>query len=63
MCPLPLAHLGSAAAIIRHEPVAGVVDYPAFFRHLESIGYDGYVSAEYHPANGTEAGLGWMPRD
>ncbi|WP_370285710.1 hydroxypyruvate isomerase family protein [Pseudooceanicola nanhaiensis] len=56
-------HIQIAGLPDRHEPVAGVVDYPAFFRHLESIGYNGYVSAEYHPANGTEAGLGWMPRD
>jgi len=54
-------HIQVAGLPDRHEPVAGVVDYPAFFRHLEESGYDGYVSAEYHPANGTRPGLGWMP--
>jgi len=55
-------HIQIAGLPDRHEPVAGVVDYPAFFRHLAASGYDGYVSAEYHPAGGTEAGLGWMPK-
>lgn len=55
-------HVQIAGLPDRHEPVAGLVDYPAFFRHLEASGYDGYVSAEYHPAAATEEGLGWMPR-
>ena len=44
----------------RHEPVAGVIDYPAWFRQLDDEGYDGWVSGEYHPAGRTEDGLSWI---
>ena len=32
----------------------------AIFRHLDAIGYAGFVGCEYRPAAGTIAGLGWM---
>lgn len=44
----------------RHEPVAGIIDYPAWFRQLDDEGYDGWVSGEYHPAGRTEDGLDWV---
>jgi len=44
----------------RHEPTAGEIDYPALFARLDADGYEGWVSAEYAPAAGTGAGLGWM---
>ena len=44
----------------RHEPVAGAIDYPAFFAQLDAEGYAGYVSAEYYPRKSTEAGLKWL---
>ncbi|MGR3373960.1 MAG: hydroxypyruvate isomerase family protein [Pseudooceanicola nanhaiensis] len=55
-------HVQIAGLPDRHEPVAGPFDYPAFFDRLDADGYDGYVSAEYHPAAGTGAGLGWLKR-
>ena len=44
----------------RHEPVAGVFDYPAFFASLDKWGYVGYVSGEYNPVGRTKDGLGWI---
>ena len=44
----------------RHEPVAGEIDYPAFFARLDAEGYAGWVSGEYNPAGRTEDGLGWI---
>ncbi|WP_133487255.1 hydroxypyruvate isomerase family protein [Aliiroseovarius marinus] len=44
----------------RHEPEAGVIDYPAWFRQLDDEGYAGWVSGEYHPAGRTEDGLSWI---
>jgi len=44
----------------RNEPGTGEIDLVAAFRLLRSLGYDDAVSAEYHPAARTEAGLGWM---
>ncbi|MDO6797542.1 hydroxypyruvate isomerase family protein [Shimia thalassica] len=53
-------HIQIAGAPGRHEPDNGDIDYPAFFRQIEADGYQGRVSAEYHPANGTAKGLGWL---
>lgn len=54
-------HVQIAGAEGRHEPVRGAIDYPAFFKRLDAEGYKGVVSAEYHPATTTLAGLGWLP--
>lgn len=54
------AHVQVAGFPGRHEPAGGEIDYPAFFARLDADGYDGWVSAEYGPADGTAAGLGWM---
>lgn len=52
-------HIQIAGHPGRHEPNVGEIDYPAFFKTLDSQGYDGFVSAEYHPQTTTEDGLGW----
>ncbi|WP_373236021.1 hydroxypyruvate isomerase [Cohaesibacter celericrescens] len=44
----------------RHEPGTGEINYSFLFRFLDQIGYDGWIGCEYAPANGTEAGLGWL---
>lgn len=46
----------------RHEPGSGEIDFDAFFARLDADGYTGLVSAEYHPAATTAAGLGWLAR-
>ena len=46
----------------RNEPGTGEINYPFLFRHLDSIGYDGWIGCEYRPGGATEAGLGWMPK-
>jgi len=43
----------------RNEPGTGEIRYDFLFRHLDRIGYSGWVGAEYKPAGVTEAGLGW----
>ena len=43
----------------RHEPGSGEINYRFLFQHLDRIGYQGWVGAEYRPASTTEAGLGW----
>lgn len=52
-------HIQVAGVPGRHEPAGGEIDYPAFFERLDSDGYSGFVSAEYHPRQRTEDGLGW----
>jgi hydroxypyruvate isomerase len=44
----------------RVEPDQGEGDLPAFLSRLGRDGYDGWVSAEYHPSNGTVPGLAWL---
>jgi hydroxypyruvate isomerase len=46
----------------RHEPGTGEIDYPHIIRHLDDLGYGGWIGAEYKPAAGTADGLGWMAR-
>ncbi|SHI45585.1 hydroxypyruvate isomerase [Shimia gijangensis] len=53
-------HIQIAGAPGRNEPHTGHVDYPAFFNLLDKEGYQGYVSAEYHPASITTEGLDWV---
>ena len=43
----------------RHEPGTGEINYQFLFRHLDRIGYSGWVGCEYKPATSTEAGLDW----
>lgn len=53
-------HIQIAGFPGRNEPVAGDIDYPAFFRTLDASGYQGWVSAEYTPSGRTEAGMRWL---
>jgi hydroxypyruvate isomerase len=43
----------------RFEPGTGEINYRYLLKHLDEIGYDGWVGCEYKPRAGTEAGLGW----
>lgn len=44
----------------RHEPGTGELNYHFLFKHLDNIGYQGWVGCEYKPATTTEAGLSWL---
>ena len=46
----------------RHEPGTGEINYPFLFDHLDRLGYDGWVSAEYVPSGATAEGLSWMSK-
>ncbi len=43
----------------RNEPGTGEINYNWLFKHLDSIGYKGWIGCEYKPATSTLAGLGW----
>ncbi|WP_444999628.1 hydroxypyruvate isomerase [Halomonas mongoliensis] len=55
-----IAHVQIADNPGRHEPGSGEIHYPFLFAHLDRLGYEGWVSAEYKPAATTEEGLGWL---
>ncbi|EAP78437.1 hydroxypyruvate isomerase family protein [Roseovarius nubinhibens] len=56
---MPL-HVQVAGVPGRHEPQSGDIDFPAFFTQLDTGGYAGWVSGEYHPKRSTTEGLGWL---
>ncbi len=55
-----IAHVQIADNPGRHEPGTGEINYPFLFRHLDAIGYGGWVGCEYVPAGRTIDGLGWL---
>ena len=57
-----IAHVQLADNPGRNEPGTGEINYPFLFAHLDRIGYGGWVGCEYKPAQGTEAGLGWLEK-
>lgn len=55
-----IAHIQLADNPGRNEPGTGEINYPFIFRELDSMGYTGWIGAEYKPKATTEAGLGWF---
>ncbi len=58
MLPI-IGHIQIAAVPSRAEPDEGELDYRHILKHIQDIGYKGFIGAEYHPRGSTEAGLGW----
>ena len=54
-----IAHVQLADNPGRNEPGTGEINYPFLFRHLDRIGYRGWVGCEYKPRTSTVEGLGW----
>ena len=44
----------------RNEPGTGEMNYPFLFKHLDAIGYTGWIGCEYKPKTTTVEGLGWI---
>ncbi len=55
-----IAHIQLADNPGRHEPGTGEINYAFLFRHLDAIGYTGWIGCEYKPKAGTVEGLGWI---
>jgi hydroxypyruvate isomerase len=55
-----IGHIQIADNPGRNEPGTGEINFDFLFGFIDRIGYSGHVGAEYKPAAGTEAGLGWM---
>jgi len=54
-----IAHVQLADNPGRNEPGTGEINYPFLFRHLDTLGYRGWVGCEYKPKTTTVDGLGW----
>lgn len=55
-----IAHIQVADNPGRNEPGTGEINYPWLFRHIDQLGYEGWIGCEYKPAADTHAGLGWI---
>lgn len=55
-----IGHIQIADTPGRHEPGTGEIHFPFLLRHLDAIGYTGWVGCEYTPRTTTLGGLGWM---
>ena len=55
-----IAHIQIADNPGRHEPGTGEIHHDFLFRHLDAIGYTGWIGCEYVPLGDTLEGLGWM---
>jgi hydroxypyruvate isomerase len=59
-----ISHVQIADSPHRNQPGTGEINYDFLLRHLDELGYEGYVGLEYKaPENDTEASLGWLPRE
>jgi hydroxypyruvate isomerase len=54
-----IAHVQLADNPGRHEPGTGEINYPFLFKHLDAIGYRGWIGCEYKPRTTTLEGLSW----
>ena len=54
-----IAHIQLADNPGRNEPGTGEINYAFLFKHLDRIGYKGWIGCEYNPAGKTEDGLSW----
>ncbi len=55
-----IGHIQFADVPDRHEPGSGEINFDFLFERIDALGYDGWIGAEYTPAKGTVAGLGWL---
>ncbi len=60
--PTRVGHLQVASVPDRHEPEAGELDFGHLFTLIDTLGWDGWVGAEYRPRAATRDGLGWTRR-
>lgn len=54
-----IGHIQLADNPGRNEPGTGEINYAFLFKHIDKIGYKGWIGCEYKPAGKTEDGLGW----
>jgi hydroxypyruvate isomerase len=54
-----IGHIQLADNPGRGEPGTGEINFPWLLRHIDALGYDGWIGCEYKPRGDTAAGLGW----
>jgi hydroxypyruvate isomerase len=54
-----IGHVQLADVPARNEPGTGEINFEFLLRHLDAIGYSGWVGCEYNPRGDTVEGLKW----
>jgi hydroxypyruvate isomerase len=54
-----IGHIQLADAPGRHEPGTGEINFDFLLRHIDRIGYSGWIGCEYNPLGDTLEGLKW----
>jgi hydroxypyruvate isomerase len=54
-----IGHMQVADAPGRHEPGSGEINFDFLLKHVDAIGYAGWIGCEYNPAGDTLEGLEW----
>jgi hydroxypyruvate isomerase len=54
-----IGHIQIADNPGRNEPGTGELNYAWLFKHIDAIGYQGWIGCEYKPARTTLEGLSW----
>jgi hydroxypyruvate isomerase len=57
-----IGHMQVADVPGRHEPGSGEINFDFLFRHVDAIGYAGWIGCEYNPVGDTVEGLKWAKR-
>jgi len=57
-----IGHMQFADVPGRHEPGTGGIDFRSLFELVDSLGYDGWLGAEYTPTGKTEDSLSWAKK-
>ena len=55
-----IGHIQFANCPGRNEPDSGEINFPWLFAEIDSIGWEGYLGAEYISKTSTEESLGWI---
>ena len=55
-----ISHIQFADSPGRHEPGTGNIDFQEIFSAIDHSSYDGFVSAEYVPAQSSAQSLNWL---
>ena len=54
-----IGHMQLADVPDRHEPGTGEIHFDFLLRHIDRIGYAGWIGCEYNPIGDTSEGLAW----
>lgn len=55
-----VGHIQIAAVPDRGEPDNGEIDFPWLLNKIDTLGWSGFIGAEYKPRGTMEAGLSWL---